>query len=73
MWQGKEMGADRPYESPDYVMRIVAVASGGIVKTVSKVVRTVTDIEKKRKTLRRLQKQLTSQSILQVLMRLLNM
>ncbi|OJD81248.1 hypothetical protein BAU28_26640 [Bacillus paramycoides] len=51
-----------------YFCRLVS----GNVKTIGKVVGTAEEIEKKRKTLRRLQKQLTSQSVQRFLMRLLS-
>ncbi|MGW6193182.1 S-layer homology domain-containing protein [Bacillus cereus] len=56
MWQGKELGTDRPYESSDYVMGIVTLATGGTVKTIGKVVGTVADIENKAKNLEKASK-----------------
>ncbi|MCU7668201.1 hypothetical protein [Bacillus thuringiensis] len=37
MWQGKELGTSRPYDSSDYVMGIVTLATGGTVKTIGKI------------------------------------
>ncbi|PFK32901.1 S-layer protein [Bacillus cereus] len=51
MYQGKEMGTDRKYDSSDYAMGVLSVATGGTVKTVGKVVGTVADLEKKAKNL----------------------
>lgn len=55
-WQGKELGTNRPYESSDYVMGIVTLATGGTVKTIGKVVGTVADIENKAKNLEKASK-----------------
>ncbi|WP_257144150.1 S-layer homology domain-containing protein [Bacillus cereus] len=56
MWQGKELGTSRPYDSSDYVMGIVTLATGGTVKTIGKVVGTVADIENKAKNLEKASK-----------------
>ncbi|WP_410985314.1 hypothetical protein [Bacillus cereus] len=45
------MGTDRKYDRSDYAMGVLSVASGGTVKTISKVVGTVADLEKKAKNL----------------------